>query len=352
MSHISERILVQAHLAAKQIKPLTAEREQELREKIVHELNAQNAVLVAHYYCDPVLQALAEETGGCVADSLEMARFGTQHAADTLVVAGVRFMGETAKILSPEKRVLMPTLEATCSLDLGCPVKAFSDFCDQHPERTVVVYANTSAAVKARADWVVTSSCALEIVESLMDNGEKIIWGPDQHLGRYIQRETGADMLLWDGACIVHEEFKSKQLADMKQLYPEALVLAHPESPTAVLELADVVGSTSQLIKASQERPETQFIVATDKGIFYKMQQLSPNKSFIEAPTAGVGASCRSCALCPWMAMNTLEALLESLQTGSNEIQVDPALIPKAVKPLQRMLDFTQQAQLTVTGNA
>ncbi|AKX44765.1 quinolinate synthase A [Thiopseudomonas alkaliphila] len=352
MSHISERILVQAHLAAKQIKPLTAEREQELREKIVHELNAQNAVLVAHYYCDPVLQALAEETGGCVADSLEMARFGTQHAADTLVVAGVRFMGETAKILSPEKRVLMPTLEATCSLDLGCPVKAFSDFCDQHPERTVVVYANTSAAVKARADWVVTSSCALEIVESLMDNGEKIIWGPDQHLGRYIQRETGADMLLWDGACIVHEEFKSKQLADMKQLYPEALVLAHPESPTAVLELADVVGSTSQLIKASQERPETQFIVATDKGIFYKMQQLSPNKSFIEAPTAGEGASCRSCALCPWMAMNTLEALLESLQTGSNEIQVDPALIPKAVKPLQRMLDFTQQAQLTVTGNA
>ncbi|AKX47652.1 quinolinate synthase A [Thiopseudomonas alkaliphila] len=352
MSHISERILVQAHLAAKQIKPLTAEQEQELREKIVHELNAQNAVLVAHYYCDPVLQALAEETGGCVADSLEMARFGTQHAADTLVVAGVRFMGETAKILSPEKRVLMPTLEATCSLDLGCPVKAFSDFCDQHPERTVVVYANTSAAVKARADWVVTSSCALEIVENLMDNGEKIIWGPDQHLGRYIQRETGADMLLWDGACIVHEEFKSKQLADMKQLYPEALVLAHPESPTAVLELADVVGSTSQLIKASQERPETQFIVATDKGIFYKMQQLSPNKSFIEAPTAGEGASCRSCALCPWMAMNTLEALLESLQTGSNEIQVDPALIPKAVKPLQRMLDFTQQAQLTVTGNA
>ncbi|MDM1695775.1 quinolinate synthase NadA [Thiopseudomonas alkaliphila] len=352
MSHISERILVQAHLAAKQIKPLTAEQEQGLREKIVHELNAQNAVLVAHYYCDPVLQALAEETGGCVADSLEMARFGTQHAADTLVVAGVRFMGETAKILSPEKRVLMPTLEATCSLDLGCPVKAFSDFCDQHPERTVVVYANTSAAVKARADWVVTSSCALEIVESLMDNGEKIIWGPDQHLGRYIQRETGADMLLWDGACIVHEEFKSKQLADMKQLYPEALVLAHPESPTAVLELADVVGSTSQLIKASQERPETQFIVATDKGIFYKMQQLSPNKSFIEAPTAGEGASCRSCALCPWMAMNTLEALLESLQTGSNEIQVDPALIPKAVKPLQRMLDFTQQAQLTVTGNA
>ncbi len=281
-----------------------------------------------------------------------MARFGSQHSAQTLVVAGVRFMGETAKILNPEKRILMPTLEATCSLDLGCPVKEFSEFCDQHPERTVVVYANTSAAVKARADWVVTSSCALEIVESLMDNGETILWAPDQHLGRYIQRETGADMLLWDGACIVHEEFKAKQLADMKVLYPDAAVLAHPESPTAVLELADVIGSTTQLIKATQELPNQQFIVATDRGIFYKMQQLSPNKSFIEAPTAGEGASCRSCANCPWMAMNTLEAMLLGLQHGSNEIIVDPAIIPRAVRPLQRMLDFTRDAQIKLKGNA
>ncbi|HHX06186.1 MAG TPA: quinolinate synthase NadA, partial [Pseudomonas sp.] len=239
-----------------------------------------------------------------------------------------------------------------CSLDLGCPVKEFSEFCDQHPERTVVVYANTSAAVKARADWVVTSSCALEIVESLMDNGETILWAPDQHLGRYIQRETGADMLLWDGACIVHEEFKAKQLADMKVLYPDAAVLAHPESPTAVLELADVIGSTTQLIKATQELPNQQFIVATDRGIFYKMQQLSPNKSFIEAPTAGEGASCRSCANCPWMAMNTLEAMLLGLQHGSNEIIVDPAIIPRAVRPLQRMLDFTRDAQIKLKGNA
>ncbi len=309
-------------------------------------------MLVAHYYCAPIIQELAEKSGGCVADSLEMARFGSQHSAQTLVVAGVRFMGETAKILNPEKRILMPTLEATCSLDLGCPVKEFSEFCDQHPERTVVVYANTSAAVKARADWVVTSSCALEIVESLMDNGETILWAPDQHLGRYIQRETGADMLLWDGACIVHEEFKAKQLADMKALYPDAAVLAHPESPTAVLELADVIGSTTQLIKATQELPNQQFIVATDRGIFYKMQQLSPNKSFIEAPTAGEGASCRSCANCPWMAMNTLEAMLLGLQHGSNEIIVDPAIIPRAVRPLQRMLDFTRDAQIKLKGNA
>lgn len=352
MTQIAERILVQAHLAAKQIKPLSAEQQADYIQQIEAELKRQNAVLVAHYYCDPVLQKLAEDTGGCVADSLEMARFGSQHSAQTLVVAGVRFMGETAKILNPEKRILMPTLDATCSLDLGCPIQEFSAFCDQHPERTVVVYANTSAAVKARADWVVTSSCALEIVESLMDNGETILWAPDKHLGKYIQRETGADMLLWDGACIVHEEFKTKQLEDMKVLYPNAAVLVHPESPEQVIELADVVGSTSQLIKASQEMEQQEFIVATDKGIFYKMQQLSPDKRFIEAPTAGEGASCRSCASCPWMAMNTLEAMLHSLQTGSNEITVDPALIPKAVRPLQRMLDFTAAAKLAVAGNA
>lgn len=352
MTQIAERILVQAHLAAKQIKPLTAEQQASYFEQIAAELKKQDAVLVAHYYCDPALQELAEATGGCVADSLEMARFGRDHEAQTLVVAGVRFMGETAKILSPEKRILMPALEATCSLDLGCPVQEFSAFCDQHPERTVVVYANTSAAVKARADWVVTSSCALEIVETLMDNGEKIIWGPDKHLGCYIQRETGADMLLWDGACIVHEEFKTQQLEDMKALYPDAAVLVHPESPEAVIELADVVGSTSRLIRAATEMDQQTFIVATDKGIFYKMQQLNPNKTFIEAPTAGEGASCRSCASCPWMAMNTLEALLHSLQTGSNEVLVDPALVPRAVKPLQRMLDFTSEARIAVTGNA
>lgn len=352
MTQISERLLVQAHLDAKQPKPLTSEQEADYRSAIAAELKAQDAVLVAHYYCDPVIQALAEETGGCVSDSLEMARFGNQHSARTVVVAGVRFMGETAKILNPEKRVLMPTLEATCSLDLGCPVDAFSAFCDQHPERTVVVYANTSAAVKARADWVVTSSCALEIVESLMDNGEKIIWAPDKHLGSYIQTHTGADMLMWDGACIVHEEFKSRQLSDMRALYPDAAILVHPESPAEVIALADAVGSTSQLIAAARTLPQQTLIVATDRGIFYKMQQAVPGKTLIEAPTAGNGAACRSCAHCPWMAMNTLERTLECLRAGSNEITVDPALIPQAVRPLKRMLDFTQAARLKVAGNA
>ncbi|MBC2678215.1 MULTISPECIES: quinolinate synthase NadA [Pseudomonas] len=352
MTQISERLLVQAHLDAKQPRPLTPEQEADYRAAIAAELKAQDAVLVAHYYCDPVIQALAEETGGCVSDSLEMARFGNQHPARTVLVAGVRFMGETAKILNPEKRVLMPTLEATCSLDLGCPVDAFSAFCDQHPERTVVVYANTSAAVKARADWVVTSSCALEIVESLMDNGEKIIWAPDKHLGNYIQTHTGADMLMWDGACIVHEEFKARQLADMRALYPDAAILVHPESPAEVIALADAVGSTSQLIAAARTLPQQTLIVATDRGIFYKMQQAVPGKTLIEAPTAGNGAACRSCAHCPWMAMNTLQRMLECLRAGSNEITVDAALIPQAIRPLKRMLDFTQAARLKLAGNA
>ncbi len=318
-----------------------AEKKAELTARIKQLLKAQDAVLVAHYYCSHDIQALAEETGGCVADSLEMARFGANHDAQTLVVAGVKFMGETSKILSPEKRVLMPTLEATCSLDLGCPVDEFSAFCDQHPDRTVVVYANTSAAVKARADWVVTSSIALQVVEHLKDKGEKIIWAPDKHLGGYVQQKTGADMILWDSACIVHEEFKAKGVLDLKKVYPDAAILVHPESPAAVVELADVVGSTSQLINAAKEMDNQTFIVATDRGIFYKMQQLCPEKTFLEAPTAGNGATCRSCAHCPWMAMNELESLVHVLETGDQEVFVDAELGEKAMQPLTRMLQFT-----------
>ena len=304
-------------------------------------LEQENAVMVAHYYTDPELQALAEETGGCVADSLEMARFGRDHPASTLVVVGVRFMGETAKILSPEKRVIMPTLEATCSLDIGCPIDEFSDFCDQHPDRTVVVYANTSAAVKARADWVVTSSIALQVVEHLRDNGEQIIWAPDKHLGSYIANQTGVDMLLWDSACIVHDEFKAKALIDLKAVYPDAAVLVHPESPASVVAIADEVGSTSQLIAAARDLPNPQLIVATDKAIFYKMQQAAPDKLLIEAPTAGAGASCKSCAHCPWMAMNGLTNLRDVLKNGHQEVFIDESIRLEAIKSLNRMLTFT-----------
>ncbi len=332
---------------------LTEFRQAQLIKEIKQLLVNKEAVLVAHYYTDPVIQALAEETGGCVSDSLEMARFGRDHDAKNLVVAGVKFMGETAKILSPEKNVVMPTLEATCSLDLGCPEKEFSDFCDQHPERIVVVYANTSAAVKARADWVVTSSIALEIVEHLDNEGKKIIWGPDRHLGAYIQKQTGADMLMWNGECIVHDEFSAQALLKAKHLHPEAAVLVHPESPAKVVEMADAVGSTSQLIKAATEMPNESFIVATDKGIFYKMQQLAPNKTLIEAPTAGDGATCKSCAHCPWMAMNGLEALKNALlEPIGKEVFVDEKLAERAMIPLNRMLDFAAELKMKVKGNA
>jgi quinolinate synthase len=321
---------------------ITQDEKQIYREKIKRLLKERNAVMVAHYYTDPEIQALAEETGGCVADSLEMARFGSQHSASTLLVAGVRFMGETAKILSPEKTILMPTLQAECSLDLGCPIDEFNRFCDQHPDRTVVVYANTSAAVKARADWVVTSSIAVELIEHLDSLGEKIIWAPDRHLGQYVTRQTGADILCWQGACIVHDEFKTQALQRMKALYPDAAVLVHPESPQAIVDLADAVGSTSQLIQAAKTLPNPQMIVATDRGIFYKMQQACPDKELLEAPTAGEGATCRTCAHCPWMAMNGLKAIADGLEHGGSqhEIHVDAALREGALISLNRMLTF------------
>lgn len=328
--------------------PLSSEEQLSYKERIKTLLIEKNAVLIAHYYTDPEIQALAEETGGCVADSLEMARFGNNHPASTLIVAGVKFMGETAKVLTPNKTVVMPDLEATCSLDLGCPIDEFNAFCDANPDRTVVVYANTSTAVKARADWIVTSSCALEIVDHLDARGEKILWGPDRHLGAYIQKQTGADMLMWQGACIVHDEFKTKALIDMKKIHPDAAILVHPESPAEIIELADSVGSTSQLIKAAQDLPHQKFIVATDRGIFYKMQQLCPNKEFFEAPTAGEGATCKSCAHCPWMALNGLKEVHDALVNPSGkEIFVDMSLREGALKSLNKMLDFNAQLAAT-----
>src|SRR5450759_1964968 len=303
------------------------EQRQALKGRIKRLLKEQDAVLVSHYYVHPDLQDLAEETGGCVADSLEMARFGHNHRAKTIVVCGVRFMGETAKILNPEKRVIMPDLDANCSLDLGCPAAEFSAFCDAHPDRTVVVYANTSAEVKARADWVVTSSIALPIVRHLMEQGKKILWAPDRHLGSYVQEQTGADMLLWQGSWIVHDESKAKELIELKAQHPHAKVLVHPEAPRAIVQLADVVGSTTQLIKAAQSLDAKIFIVATDNGILHKMRTLCPDKIFLEAPTSGVGATCTSCSHCPWMAMNGLLNLAEVLETGRNEIFVDPSII-------------------------
>ncbi|MBQ5941081.1 MULTISPECIES: quinolinate synthase NadA [unclassified Massilia] len=312
----------------------------ELKERIRRLLKERDAVLVAHYYVDADLQDLAEETGGCVSDSLEMARFGRDHPAKTLVVAGVRFMGETSKILNPEKTVLMPDLDATCSLDLGCPADEFAAFCDQHPDRTVVVYANTSAAVKARADWMVTSSIGLDIVKHLHEQGKKILWAPDRHLGAWIQKQTGADMLLWQGSCLVHDEFKGIELDLLKAEHPDAKVLVHPESPASVVAQADVVGSTTQLINAARDLDASTFIVATDNGILHKMRMAAPGKTFIEAPTAGNSATCKSCAHCPWMAMNGLRNLAEVLESGANQVHVDPEIGRQAKRAIDRMLDF------------
>lgn len=317
-----------------------------LKAEIKALLKARDAVLVAHYYVDSELQDLAEETGGCVSDSLEMARFGRESKQQNLVVAGVRFMGETSKILNPEKRVFMPDLDATCSLDLGCPSEEFNAFCDQHPDRTVVVYANTSAAVKARADWMVTSSIALDIVGHLHAQGQKLIWAPDRHLGQYIQKQTGADMLLWQGSCLVHDEFKAEELKMLKAQHPQAMVLVHPESPADVVALADVVGSTTQLIKATQTPGVDTYIVATDNGILHKMRQFAPGKTLIEAPTAGNSATCKSCAHCPWMAMNGLKNLRDVLKTGFDtglgEVHVDAAPGKQAYRCIDRMLDFAK----------
>ena len=336
--------LPHVHVPDNPVWPVLGEEEtQELKEKIKKLLKEQDGVLVAHYYTEAALQDLAEETGGCVADSLEMARFGKEHPAKTLVVAGVRFMGETSKILNNEKRVLMPDLDATCSLDVGCPADKFSEFCDLHPDHTVVVYANTSAEVKARSDWVVTSGIALPIVKHLAEKGEKILWGPDKHLGRYVQQLTGVDMISWPGSCVVHEEFRATALQKMRKLHPEAAVLVHPESPQSVVAQADVVGSTTAIIEAVKTMKNSEFIVATDAGIFNKMRKVAPDKTLYEAPTAGEGATCQSCARCPWMGMNSLQNLAKVLETGAGEIHVSPELAAKAQIPINRMLDFARK---------
>ena len=343
-------------LSREQIPPVVIEELDEierinLKEKIKKELVRQNAVIVSHYYTDADLQLLADETGGCVSDSLDMARFGHESKAKTLIVCGVKFMGETAKILNPEKRILMPDLNANCSLDIGCPIDEFSKFCDEHPEHIVVVYANTSAEVKARADWMVTSGSAVDVIKHLTSNNKKIIWAPDKYLGDYVQKESGADMLIWQGSCIVHEEFKGKELKSLRKKNPKAKVLVHPESPSSVIAQADMVGSTTAIINAVTEMDAKKFIVATDKGIFHKMKEAAKNKILIEAPTAGKGATCISCAHCPWMAMNSLKKLLYVLETGENEIFVGKDIINNAKGSIEKLLKFANNNERVGLAN-
>ena len=299
-----------------------------------------NAKIIAHYYVDEQVQKLAEDTGGFVGDSLEMARYGSKQKETTLIVAGVKFMGETAKILNPDKKVLMLDIEATCSLDTGCDYAEFKEFCDTHNDREVVVYANTSAKVKSISDWVVTSSIAVPLIEHLTSLGKKLIWAPDKYLGNYVIDTTGADMLLWDGSCIVHEEYKTIELKNMIAKHPDCDVLVHPESPRSIIQLANTVGSTTRLIEASKASKKKYIIVATEKGILYQMKKFSPNKIFLEAPTEGEGATCKSCGRCPWMNLNVVQKLLDVFNAKTNEIILSRDIINKAKKPIDRMINF------------
>ena len=353
LSRVQESIQQKVLLAKNNVqKPLDAIDREQLIDDITKRLKRQNTVLVAHYYVDEELQKLAEETGGIISDSLEMAAFGKEHPATTLIVCGVRFMGETAKILSPEKCVLMPNLQAECSLDLGCPAELFKQFRQQHQDRTAVVYANTSAEVKAIADWTVTSSNAVAIIQHLHSKGEKILWAPDRHLGNWVQAMTQADLLNWDGHCVVHDEFRVRGLTQLLLEHPDATVIAHPESPQELLEKAVVIGSTKVLINAVNTMDSDKFIVATDEGIFYKMQQLQPQKQLIVAPTGGKGATCTACGHCPWMALNDLRSLQLCLQYGFGEITIDHAIVEQARQSIQRMMQFSQEQGLIVQGDA
>ena len=305
-------------------------------------LKEKDAKIIAHYYTHADVQEVAELTGGNVSDSLEMAKFGANQSSKMLIVAGVRFMGETAKILNPEKKVLMPTLKAECSLDLNCPANDLLEFRKKYPDRQLVVYANTSADVKAMADWVVTSSIAIKLIEHLNKQKIKIIWAPDKHLGGYLNDKTNANMKLWNASCIVHEEFKASSLLKLMKENKDAAVLVHPESPKEVIKLADIVGSTSQLISACKNLPNKKMIVATDNRIFYKMQKAAPTKILIEAPTGGRGATCISCAHCPWMAMNNLDNLIETLVEEKNEIIINEDVRKKAFISTNKMIEFAK----------
>lgn len=309
------------------------------KESIIEQINflrkEKNAIILAHYYQEADIQDVADFVG----DSLALAQWATKTTADIIVLCGVHFMGETAKILSPDKRVFIPDLKAGCSLADSCPAPEFDKFIAAHPGHTVISYVNTTAAVKALTDIVVTSTNARQVVESLPEN-EKIIFGPDKHLGDYINKLTGRNMLLWDGICHVHAQFSLEKILDLKREHPDALILAHPECPAYLLEVADHVGSTSSILKYATRSPQKQFIVATEAGILHQMQKDNPDKSFIPAPPEDATCACNECF---YMRMNTLEKLYLCLKNEQPEIFVDEEVRVKAVKSIERMLEISER---------
>jgi len=303
-----------------------------LEEEILALKKKLNAVILAHYYQESEIQDLADFIG----DSLELSRKAAATDADVIVFAGVHFMAETAKILSPLKKVLLPDLNAGCSLAEGCPAPLFKKFIEQNPGHIVISYINCSAAVKALSDIICTSSNAVKIVEQIPPE-QKIIFAPDKNLGKYIIKKTGRDMLLWDGTCIVHETFSDKKIIQLKLEHPDALLIAHPECEETVLNRADFIGSTSALLKFSAESPAKEFIVATEEGILYQMKKKAPDKVFIPAPPE---ENC-ACNQCPYMKLNTMEKLYLCMRDLKPEITLDEDLRLKALKPIQKMLEMS-----------
>ena len=298
----------------------------------------KHALIMAHYYQQGAIQDIADYVG----DSLALAQWAAKTEAPIIVMCGVHFMGETAKVLCPDKKVLVPDMAAGCSLADSCPADEFARFVAEHPDHTVISYVNTTAAVKAVTDVVVTSTNARQIVESFPKD-EKIIFGPDRNLGSYINAITGREMLLWNGACHVHEQFSVEKIIELKKQYPEAIVLAHPECKSVVLKLADVVGSTAALLKYAVAHPEKSYIVATESGILHEMQKKCSNTQFIPAPPNDSTCGCNECN---FMRLNTLQKLYDCLKNESPEIHVDPAVAEKAVKPIQRMLEISAKLGL------
>ena len=310
----------------------------DLKTEIRNLCKQKNAVIMAHYYTEGVIQDLADFVG----DSLALAQKAAKTDADIIVMCGVHFMGETNKILCPDKKVLVPDLNATCSLAESCPADEFAAFVQAHPGHTVISYVNTTAATKAVTDVVVTSSNARQIVESLPAD-EKIIFGPDRNLGYYINSITGRQMVLWNGACHVHEKFSVAKIVELKAAHPDAKVLAHPECKGAVLKLADVVGSTAALLKYAIQNESREFIVATESGILHEMQKACPEKTFIPAPPEDSTCACNECN---YMRLITLQKLYNTLKYEWPEITVDPEIAAKAVRPIHRMLDISEKLGL------
>lgn len=310
----------------------------ELIQAINNLKSAKNAVILAHYYQESEIQDIADFVG----DSLALAQWAAKTEADIIVMCGVHFMGETAKILCPNKKVLVPDLNAGCSLADSCPADQFAQFVSDHPGHTVISYVNTTAAVKAVTDVVVTSTNARQIVESFPQE-TKLIFGPDRNLGNYINSVTNRQMLLWDGACHVHEQFSVEKLVELKQAHPDAFILAHPECKSVILKLADVVGSTAALLNYAVSHPENSYIVATESGILHEMRKKCPDTKFIPAPPNDSTCGCNECS---FMRLNTLEKLYACLEQESPEITVDPEIAEKAVKPIRRMLDISAKLGL------